>query len=80
MSKWAKPKGPHHKFIENIKDEYIICTEVLSSLRGFKLTVGTEELKFNDRVQDDTMFIDGRSVITMADEATHFWDTAFICI
>lgn len=40
--------------------------------RRFKLTVGTEELRFHHKVIVETMIIGGRSVLHMGDERTHF--------
>lgn len=64
--------------LEKIKDERKICSKLDSSPRRFKLSVASEELRFNHRVQGDTIFIDGRPVIDMVDEATHFCAVSFL--
>lgn len=57
-----------------------ICAELASTPRRFKLTVGSEELRLNHRVQSDTMFLNGSTFIHMVDEATHFYTASFLCI
>lgn len=46
--------------------------------RRFKLTIGTDDLRFNYSVQVDTLFLGGRPVLNMIDMATHFCATSFL--
>lgn len=46
--------------------------------RHFKLTIGSQSLRFNHHVHVDTMFLDGRPSVLIVDEATHF-PTARFC-
>lgn len=56
-----------------------MCKKIDSAPLRFKLTMGSEERRFNHRVQVGTMFIDGRPVIHMVDEESHFCAAAFLC-
>ena len=64
--------------IHDIAKDCRICKFAPSRPRSFKLTVGTDDLKFNHNVQVDTMFINGRPVIHIVDQATHFSSAAFL--
>lgn len=61
-----------------MKENCRICKEVSSEPRQFKLAARTHELRFNHRVQVDTMYIGGRPAIHMVDEATHFCSASFL--
>lgn len=52
--------------------------EDLVSPRKFRLTVGEEELRFNQRVIVDNMFINNKPIIHMVDESTHFTAASFL--
>lgn len=69
-----KTRGAIAKITEDCK----ICKTHAAKPRRFKLTIGADGLKFNCRVQVDTMFIRGRPVIHMVDMATHFSAAAFL--
>lgn len=64
--------------LKKIEEDYILCGKIDSYLRRFKLTVRSEELRFNHRVQVDTMFIKCRPVIHMVDETRRFGAVAFL--
>lgn len=49
-----------------------MCRSFIFS-RRFKLTIHSEELRFNYRVQVNTMCSSGRPVIHMAEVATHVY-------
>lgn len=63
---------------EKIADGCDICKQTASAPRTFKLTVKTPELRFNCRVQADTMFIHGLPVLHMVEEATQFCAVSFL--
>lgn len=64
--------------IRKIHESCRVCKEQASKTRRFKLTIGTEELRFNQRVFVDTMFIDRRPIIHLVDESTHFSAACFL--
>lgn len=64
--------------LEKIKEHRKICNKLASSPRRFRLSVGSEELRFNHRVQLYTKFTEGRPVIDMVDKATHFCASSFL--
>lgn len=64
--------------IEGIVDGCKTCRLIASKPRRFKLTVGTNDLRFNHKVQIDTMFINGKPVLHMVDQATHFSAATFL--
>lgn len=66
------------KAIQAISDDYKICLRTASPPRRFKLTLGTEDLRFNNVVQIGTMLIENRPVLHMVGEATHFFGAAFL--
>ena len=64
--------------IAKIVEDCDICRRSGNKPRRFKLTAGTEELRFNHTVVVDTMFIESRAVLHMVDEATHFMAACFL--
>lgn len=66
------------KGLEEITADYLTCRKHSPSPRRFKLTVGTEDLVFNHHIYVDTMFISGRAVLHIVDEATHFTAASFL--
>lgn len=66
------------KSIENFKDGCKLCHQVSTGPRGFKLTAGSQEIKFHLCVQIDSRFIGGRPVLYMIEEATHFCAASFL--
>ena len=67
-------KGMLRRLSENCK----ICKTNAATPRRFKLTIGTDDLRFNNRIIVDTMFIEGRPVIHIVDECTHFTAASFL--
>lgn len=53
--------------IRKIQDDCKVCKEFAATSRRFKLTVGTEDIRFNHRVYVDTTFINNRPVIHLVD-------------
>lgn len=64
--------------MEKVNNSCKVCNKHASKPRRFKLTLGTEEIRFNNRVYVDTMFINSRPVIHLVDEGTHFAATCFL--
>lgn len=64
--------------ISNIAIECRNCNVHAAAPRRFKLTVGTEDLRFNHTLQVDTMFLTERPVLYMVDVATHFCAGTFL--
>lgn len=64
--------------LRKISEDCKVCKTYAGKPRRFKLTVGTEGLRFNNRVLVDTMFIQSRPVMHMIDEATHFSAACFL--
>lgn len=56
--------------IDAIKNVLDSCKRYEQAPCQFKLTIGANELRFNHCVPVDTMFLNGRPVIHMIDEAT----------
>lgn len=61
-----------------LADSCKTCKRNAEASQRFKLTVGSEDLAFNSKVLVDTMFLDGRPVIHIFDEDTHFSAAAFL--
>lgn len=72
------PKPEVRRQFEIIDENCRICRRKSSDPPFFKLTMGTGDLKFNHRVIADTMFLDGRALLHIIDEATHFPAAIFL--
>lgn len=69
----ARPNEPGVRDeIEAIIKNCLTCARHSSVPRRFKLTVGTEEHRFNHIVAIDVVKIDGHNVLHCVDESTHF--------
>lgn len=66
------------KQLERLAEDCNTCRRNGTSPRRFKLIVGSDDLIFNNKVVVDTMFLDGRAVLHMVDEATHFSAATFL--
>lgn len=65
--------------LEKITEENSVCETNGSKSRPFKFPVGTEEMRFNNRIIVDTMmFLDTKPVIRLVDESTHFAAAFFL--
>lgn len=64
--------------VEQISEDCKICRLSAAKPRRLKLTVGMDGLRFNEGVKVDTMFIKGRPIIHMMDQATHFSAATFL--
>ena len=66
------------KTLQNISEKCDICIKHSSKPRRFKLTVGTGDLRFNHTVAVDVMYLSGKAVLHMVDEATHYSAAQFL--
>lgn len=57
--------------IRRLAEDCSTCKKYAPKPRRFRLTVGTKDMRFNHAVQIDTMFLNGRPVCHLVDEATH---------
>lgn len=64
--------------IQNIEQECGLCMIHAAPPRRFKLTVASEDLRFTQSVQVDTMFLLGKPVLHMIDMTTHVCASRFL--
>lgn len=64
--------------LKNIEEACITCKKYERKQRRFKLTIGTDGMRFNHTVEVDTIFIEGKPAIQMIDVATHFCAADFL--
>jgi transposase InsO family protein len=64
--------------LEEIASRCRSCEKQASRPRRFKLTVGAEDLRFNHAILADIMYVEGRPVLHIIDEATHFTAAKFM--
>lgn len=64
--------------LEEITQECTTCATYASKPRRFKLTVGSNDLRFNHTVAIDVMYLSGKPVLHAVDEATHFNAAMFL--
>lgn len=60
------------KMIRNISEACVICKTRTTEPRRFKLTVCTDDLRFNHRVQIENMYLNERPVLRTTDLDTIF--------
>lgn len=56
-----------------------ICAELAYTHRLFKYTVGSQGLRFYQRVEMNTTFVNGSPIIYVVDEVTHFCSFSILC-
>ncbi len=54
------------------------CQRITNAPRRFKVTLGSEHIKFNERIQMDLMYIDSKPILHIIDEGTKFSAAQFI--
>jgi hypothetical protein len=64
--------------IDALSKECDVCSRTGTAPRRFKLTMGMDDVQFNHVVAVDVMFLDGKMVLHMVDEATHFQAASFL--
>ena len=55
-----------------IQGKYMICEKHASRPKQFKVTVGTDDLRFNQILAVDIIYINEKPVLHVVDEATHY--------
>lgn len=71
--------SPETEYIlEEIRKSCKTCSELGRKPRRFKLTVGHEDSQFNHTVAIDVMYLSGKPVLHLLDEATHFQSAVFL--
>ena len=78
-------KADPEKFNTEVKEalhaivkECMICAKHAAKPRRFKLTIGTDDLQFNHILAVDITYINGKPVIHVVDEATHYQAALFL--
>eukprot|EP00180_Rhodochaete_pulchella_P004146 Plantae.Rhodophyta-Rhodochaete_pulchella.ctg7641.p1 GENE.Plantae.Rhodophyta-Rhodochaete_pulchella.ctg7641~~Plantae.Rhodophyta-Rhodochaete_pulchella.ctg7641.p1 ORF type:complete len:214 (-),score=14.48 Plantae.Rhodophyta-Rhodochaete_pulchella.ctg7641:799-1440(-) len=64
--------------VENLSRACTISSKRSSRPKHFKLTVGADDLRFNRTVTVDVMYLLGRPMLQVVDEATHFAAARFL--
>jgi len=64
--------------IEDISKSCGTCSKLASKPRRFKLSVGTEDLRFNHILAADLMYLSNKYVLHVVDEATHYSAATFV--
>lgn len=66
------------KTLDKIRRECEVCIQNGSKPRRFKVTIGTDDLRFNHIVAVDVMYINSRPVLHIVHEGTHFNAAQFL--
>lgn len=66
------------RVLDEITKSCSICMTNANKPRRFKVTVGTEDLKFNHVIAVDIMYIKSKAVLHVVDEATHYTAALFL--
>lgn len=64
--------------IEQLTESCKVCSEHSSKPKRFKLSIGTEDGRFNSVVAVDIMYLGGKPVLHAVDETTHFAAASFL--
>ena len=64
--------------VHDITKQCMTCATYAAKPRRFKVTIGTDELKFNHILAVDIMYINNKPVIHVVDEATHYQAALFL--
>lgn len=81
LLKRADPGDPTHDVkaaLDAITKECMTCQTYASKPRRFKVTIGTDELKFNHVIAVDIMYINKMPVLHVVDEAAHYQAATFL--
>ncbi len=77
--KRARPDSPNVRDeLEHIVKDCFTCAKYSTKPRRFKLTIGTDEYRFNAIVASDNVYIDGNAILHCVDECTHFGSAAIV--
>ena len=64
--------------LEDISKRCDPCQRITNAPNRFRVTLGAESVKFNERLQLDVMFLDGKPVLPIVDEGTKFSAARFL--
>lgn len=64
--------------MEEISKDCVICVDNASPRRRLKMPIGMHDVQFNSIVAYDIMKLDGKHVLYVVDEATHFQAAGFL--
>ena len=84
LKKMLKRANPEHQdkktkdTINEIVNNCKTCQKFASKPRRFKLTMGSDSLKFNHIIAVDLMYLNGKPVLHVVDEATHYMAAVFL--
>ena len=84
LYKLLKRAGREHvttetlKTLKKLQQRFKTCQRVANAPSHFKVSLGNEDTRFNRRVFIDIVYIDGREVLHVVDEATHMSAVGFI--
>ena len=54
------------------------CQRIANASLRFRVSMGSENLRFNETLFIDVVYIDNRPVLHLVDSATHFWAARFL--
>ena len=66
------------KILEDLTKRCVPCQKMARGPTRFRVSLGAEEIQFYERILIDIMYIDGRPVLHMVDEGTHFSAASFL--
>ena len=58
------------RILEDITRRCDACQRINGAPQRFRVTMGSDNIKFNERVQMDIMYLDGKPVLHVIDEGT----------
>ena len=64
--------------LEDISKRCDPCQRITNAPNRFRVTLGAENVKLNERLQLDVMFLDGKPVLHIVDEGTKFSAARFL--
>lgn len=66
------------RILEEISKHCDVCQRIQPAPRRFRVAMGTENIRFNERILMDIMYLDGKPVLHIIDEGTHLNAAQFI--
>ena len=80
LLKRARPEDTTPETLEVLEDisRRGPCQRIQNAPTRFKVSCGAENAQFNERVMMDVMYLDGKPVLHIVDEGTHFSAARFL--
>ena len=81
VMKRARPEEATPQTLKTLKDisaRCDPCQRIQHAPTRFRVTLGADELRFNERIMMDIMFIDGDAVLHIVDKATRFSAASYL--